>query len=219
VVELTKLAEVDMYTFQVSQIGEAFEIRSSTPSIGLSGFTNRLDPVLTVLDPDGNAVAFDNNSAADGKNALLQLIAASTGTYTLVVSAATSQAGEYVLSVTPSATPSPKRSAADPIGKSRSEGDSKAILAYAVDPVWFARSPRLPQVVSRSQVVDGLLSDSALDVVTLDTFASRPWMLPNVGVEDRASIGSVPRSSPLIPRSNHEAIFGDLYEQLYESVD
>ncbi len=60
--------------------------------------SNNLDPVLRVFDPEGNEIAMDNNSAADGKNAILSLTATVAGSYTIEVSAV-SGTGEYLLQV------------------------------------------------------------------------------------------------------------------------
>lgn len=75
--------------------GETIEINTNTPTFE-PGIENSLDPELLIYDLNGNVVAKDRNSAADGKNALLEFTATSAGIYQVQV-VATSGAGEYVL--------------------------------------------------------------------------------------------------------------------------
>lgn len=55
-----------------------------------------LDPQLVVLNPAGNVVATDDNTASDGRNALLDFVAQTSGVYRIGV-VAQSGRGDYVL--------------------------------------------------------------------------------------------------------------------------
>jgi predicted RNA methylase len=93
----------DYYSVSVS-IGEQIDLRTYTPADGPGEFVNELDPVIELYDPSGALVATDDNSAADGRNATIQHVAASGGTYTIRVTSAAG-AGEYVLVVNPNQPP------------------------------------------------------------------------------------------------------------------
>jgi methionine-rich copper-binding protein CopC len=58
-----------------------------------------LDPVIELLDPAGNRVAIDDNSAADGRNAQLVYTPAEDGVYTIRVTGGNTN-GAYVISTT-----------------------------------------------------------------------------------------------------------------------
>ncbi|KKM76026.1 hypothetical protein LCGC14_1384290, partial [marine sediment metagenome] len=59
---------------------------------------NELDPALWVYDPAGVLIASNSDSAADGRNARLDLVAAEAGTYRIRISAESGH-GEYLLRV------------------------------------------------------------------------------------------------------------------------
>lgn len=86
----------DFYEIDV-HAGDTIDLGTRTPLDGLAGL-NALDPYLEVLDPLGNPVAIDHNSASDGRNALLSVVALTTGTYRVRVGVE-SGTGEYVLDV------------------------------------------------------------------------------------------------------------------------
>ncbi|MBN2474704.1 MAG: hypothetical protein JXB62_08850, partial [Pirellulales bacterium] len=79
--------------------GDALEVLTKTPSADAVGLPpSTLDPRLRLLDPDGQVVADDHNSAADGRNAMVRLVASESGRY-LVQVVAGSGYGEYTLEV------------------------------------------------------------------------------------------------------------------------
>src|SRR5262249_26281699 len=85
--------------YQLSaQAGDLLEFQTSTPGGGPSEFQNLLDPVLEVYDPAGHLLVSDDNSAADGRNALLRRAMPAAGAYRVRVRGGTT-AGEYLLSV------------------------------------------------------------------------------------------------------------------------
>ncbi|MFO0946520.1 MAG: PKD domain-containing protein [Planctomycetota bacterium] len=87
---------LDHYKLQV-QAGQTVTVRTSTPLDNpLGNPRNDLDAYLTVLDPSLVAIATDDDSAGDGRNASLTFIATTTGTYTIQVAALAGN-GEYVL--------------------------------------------------------------------------------------------------------------------------
>ncbi|MCG6154801.1 cadherin domain-containing protein [Rubinisphaera margarita] len=86
----------DNYTVHLNA-GEALYLVTSTPlNNPLHDPQNTLDPRLLVIAPSGLSVGSDDNSAGDGRNAELVIIAQETGDYTVQVQAV-SGLGEYVL--------------------------------------------------------------------------------------------------------------------------
>ncbi|MCH8923500.1 MAG: pre-peptidase C-terminal domain-containing protein, partial [Planctomycetes bacterium] len=86
--------------FRVSvNAGDTLTISTTTPAGGPGEFVNELDPSIELFDPTGASVAVDDNSAADGRNALLNHTAALSGPYTVRVFGAADTSGEYVLNV------------------------------------------------------------------------------------------------------------------------
>ncbi len=84
--------EVDLVT------GQQIIVSTDTPLDTGTTPLNSLDPELYLFAPSGVQVAFDLNSAPDGKNAQLSFVATETGTYRVEVRA-DSGIGEYLLSV------------------------------------------------------------------------------------------------------------------------
>jgi len=85
----------DYYRVSVNA-GDGLTISTSTPADGPYQFTNLLDPKLELYGPSGELLASNDNSAADGRNALLLHMATATGLYTIRAFAAASS-GEYML--------------------------------------------------------------------------------------------------------------------------
>ena len=87
----------DLYTLTLAQNEQAV-VTTETPFDHSSKQPlNDLDPELEVIHPDGSTVvASDQNSAADGRNALLSFVAPVAGEYTIRV-IATSGDGEYLV--------------------------------------------------------------------------------------------------------------------------
>ena len=90
-------SDTDMYAVDLTA-GESITATTATPLDGSSGQPgDGLDPNLVLYDPTGRQVAADANSL-DGKNARIQYVAASSGTYKIAI-AATSGAGQYMVQV------------------------------------------------------------------------------------------------------------------------
>jgi len=90
--------DVDYYSIQVNA-DDALAVTTRTPGAGALEPVNDLDPRVELYDPDGSIVARDDNSAPDGKNALLHYTAASGGVYTIAVKSVGGYRGDYVLNV------------------------------------------------------------------------------------------------------------------------
>ncbi len=89
---------MDVYQVAV-EAGQTLQIGTVTPGDGPYEFVNRLDPALALYAPDGTLVAEDDNSAPDGRNAIVTHTAAIPGIYTVAVSTDATSGGEYVLDV------------------------------------------------------------------------------------------------------------------------
>lgn len=87
----------DDYLISVNA-GDELTLATRTPGDGAAQPPNSLDPRLELIDPAGNTVASDSNSAADGRNALLVATATDTGTYKVRVRI-DSGSGAYVVTV------------------------------------------------------------------------------------------------------------------------
>ncbi|MEZ0267186.1 MAG: beta strand repeat-containing protein, partial [Phycisphaerae bacterium] len=87
----------DHYSLRATA-GQALRVTTATPGADPAGeFANALDPVIDLYDPSGALVATDDNSAPDGRNALIDFVATAAGVYTVRVRAANNTRGEYVL--------------------------------------------------------------------------------------------------------------------------
>jgi uncharacterized delta-60 repeat protein len=75
--------------------GVQFTAATETPSVGLIGSANTLDPVLYLVDPQGDLVASADDNGPDGRNALLTYLPTQTGVYRLYVQNAQSTSGVY----------------------------------------------------------------------------------------------------------------------------
>ncbi|MCY2931050.1 MAG: cadherin-like domain-containing protein, partial [Planctomycetota bacterium] len=96
----------DTDDYQVAlQPGTTLDLRTSTPGDGERGFGNTLDPRIEVYGPTGLLLAWDDNSAPDGRNAGLIFTAPVAGTYQVCVVpsplTASPTIGEYVLTAFP----------------------------------------------------------------------------------------------------------------------
>lgn len=74
-------------------------IGTSTPGDRPGEFTNNLNPRIELYDPSNGLVASDDNSAPDGRNALLTRTVSAAGNYRILLSNSGNTAGEYVLNV------------------------------------------------------------------------------------------------------------------------
>lgn len=88
----------DVYCVQVNT-GDTLTVRTATPADGPFEFENALDPAVELYNPSGILVASDNDSNADGRNALLIHTTATSGVYYLRLFPTNDTSGEYVLSV------------------------------------------------------------------------------------------------------------------------
>ncbi len=95
---LLRAADDDTFSFEVNA-GDVLTILTSTPADGPLEFVNDLDPAIELFDPAGLMVESDNDSAPDGRNALITHTAAAGGTYTVRLAAQGVTLGEYTLSV------------------------------------------------------------------------------------------------------------------------
>jgi Zn-dependent metalloprotease/methionine-rich copper-binding protein CopC len=99
VVGQTTATTDDDYFAVTGTAGVPLTLSTAIPCAGTGEFVNTLDPALELYDSAGNIVASDDNSAPDGRNALLTYTPSTTGTYRIRVqsTSATTTAGEYVL--------------------------------------------------------------------------------------------------------------------------
>ncbi|CAK9066999.1 RTX-I toxin determinant A from serotypes 5/10 (APX-IA) (Cytolysin IA) (CLY-IA) (Hemolysin IA) (HLY-IA), partial [Durusdinium trenchii] len=70
----------DLYEITLAA-GEGLTLYTETPGDLGNNILQTLDPKIVILDSNGNPLASDANSAADGRNAVLDFIAPSAGTY------------------------------------------------------------------------------------------------------------------------------------------
>jgi len=88
----------DVYTFN-AHVGDDLAAFTTTPA---QNTANPLNPALRLLDPAGNLVAADLDSALDGVNASLAYTVpdGAAGTYTLIVETQDDHAGAYTVQLT-----------------------------------------------------------------------------------------------------------------------
>ena len=124
---------------------------TSTPGDDVTGNPfNTVDPKLRLLDANGSPLASDDNSAADGRNAFLQYVAPTTGTYFIEVSAATT-GGEYVLTMNANAA------TATPFVITGISPPNGAIRRFSSNPITidFNRAVYSPSVSVADLLIDG----------------------------------------------------------------
>ncbi|MCA9266302.1 MAG: PPC domain-containing protein, partial [Planctomycetales bacterium] len=102
VLELSQLVNFrndvdDFFTLSIAS-GATVNISTETPNPHVPNVSNDLDPVVELLDSGGNIVATDDNSSADGRNAMLTYHATTGGDYVLRVASASGE-GEYLARV------------------------------------------------------------------------------------------------------------------------
>jgi subtilisin family serine protease len=188
---LRALDTEDFYSVPVAE-GDLLEITTLTPADGAGECVNLLDPQVELFAPDGTLVTFNDNSAADGRNVLIQHLADNTGLYRVRVTAA-SGSGEYVLRVT-GATGSPPAFAV----VSHTPADAAAFNAAPQVTLTFGSSLLLSSVDATDLLVDG---EPATDVSIVDdrtlTF-TLPALLTDgphtvqLAAGEVQSVGSVP---------------------------
>lgn len=94
---LQSSADIDRYSISLTA-GQPVIFATSTPGDGQGEPVNLLNPQLRLLS-GSTVLAKDDNSAADGRNALLSFTPTTSGVYTIEVSATVSTFGDYVLSI------------------------------------------------------------------------------------------------------------------------
>jgi subtilisin family serine protease len=180
--------------------GDVVSLQTSTPSDGPFEFVNDLDPAIDVYDPLGNLVGSDDNSASDGRNALLNFTAALGGIYRVRVHAIATQ-GEYYLRISGSTAtgPAPSVVHTDP-----PDGATlNAINTYTLD---FSEGIAPTSVQASDLLVNGIpaVAVSQLDGDTL-RFAIDPAAITGDGlytvtmaggaVLDLQNVGNLPFSA------------------------
>lgn len=99
------------------QVGDRIEVSTATPFDGPMEPGNVLDPRLELFGPGGDIVAWDDNSAADGRNAKLSRVATLSGRYRVRVWS-TGSTGDYVLDLSTRTTINPPPLRPDLLGGS-----------------------------------------------------------------------------------------------------
>lgn len=95
--QLDPTPDSDWYSFEVNQ-GDVVTIETNTPFDGSNEVANLVDLEIELYDAFEQRLAFDLDSAADGRNAKLTLLATSSGTYRARV-IPTTGTGTYVLNI------------------------------------------------------------------------------------------------------------------------
>lgn len=95
----------DFFSF-TANLGDVLTITTTTPGDGTGEPANTLDPALQLYDPTGALIASDLNGAADGRNAVISMTVAATGSYKIGV-LSTSGGGDYTVRVIDTDTFSP----------------------------------------------------------------------------------------------------------------
>ena len=92
------LADQDWNRFAVTA-GDSLVLTTTTPYDAADLPANLLDPTIELFAPDGSLVAVDDNSAPDGRNALLSHTAVQSGDYRAVIRGAQNTSGDYTLQI------------------------------------------------------------------------------------------------------------------------
>ncbi|HEY8668670.1 MAG TPA: M36 family metallopeptidase, partial [Tepidisphaeraceae bacterium] len=91
---------IDLYAVTLAA-GAHLTAATSTPGDGAGEPLNAFNPRLRLLDSAGTMITSDDNSAADGRNAVLSYTAGTAGKYFVEVSSTTTSStlGDYVLTI------------------------------------------------------------------------------------------------------------------------
>ncbi|OGV75042.1 MAG: hypothetical protein A3K18_14425 [Lentisphaerae bacterium RIFOXYA12_64_32] len=147
----TPLMGPDYYSFAATA-GDVVTISTATPGDDAGEPVNTLNPSLTLFDSSGTQVAFDDNSGADGRNALLTYTIATTGVHRVKVAGAAGQ-GDYVLAVT-GATGA---TSAVLTGTASSPANAATVTPFpATYRIDFSQPIRLDNVSASSLTVNGI---------------------------------------------------------------
>jgi hypothetical protein len=142
---------VDTYAVTLAA-GATLQLQTSTPNDGSGEPVNNLNPRLRLLNSAGTQLALDDNSAPDGRNALLTYTPAADDTlYVEVVSV--SGSGDYTLAVSGAAattTPPFTATVLSPVNNAKLATPPTAIV------VDFNDSIDLSTLVASDLTVDGV---------------------------------------------------------------
>ena len=167
--------DLDGFEFSVNA-GDNLVIETATPAGGPLEFANGLDPILELFDPDNVSVAFDDNSAGDGRNALLLHTASVSGNYRVAVADTGPSGGEYVVHVTGAtgSVPPFEVLAATP-------ADSALLNTFPTQVTIDFNRPVLLSSLDASDLVVGGLSALSVTVIDGSTVVFDVDPLANVG--------------------------------------
>ena len=169
------LSEPDYYSFEAT-VGDTFELFTTTPADGVGEFGNTLDPIIELIDPNGDVVAMDDNGDADGRNAKLTHTVAEAGTFVVVVKGAVGTEGEYVLHRSAQTIDPPAVS--NPTGIDVQNGETQRSFVNSVD-ILFDGSDGLQDIIDASGI-------------TVEQFGiNSPHATPGTGTAIGAGIATV----------------------------
>jgi extracellular elastinolytic metalloproteinase len=118
--------------------GDTITLTTTTPGGGPGEFTNTLDPAIDLYDPNTILVGSDDNSAPDGRNAVLTKTALVAGSYRVHVTGAGNSTGEYTLaSSVVSAAPPPQVSSIQVNDGSAQRSEVTSLTVTFSGPVTF----------------------------------------------------------------------------------
>jgi subtilisin family serine protease len=173
----------DVYEVSAGE-GQTLTVGTTTPFPGPGDFANGLDPMVNLYGPDGSLVASDDNSAPDGRNALLTYTvpAGAGGLYFIQVQPSpltdSPTTGEYTLMVTGSATADATTVA--PFTVVSTSPADKALLGTnpTTLTVTFNHGILMPSLTPSALLVDGRPA-TAFTVVNATTVTFTLPSLPN----------------------------------------
>ncbi len=157
----------DQYLYAVNP-GDRLVIETATPGGGAGEPVNPLDPQLFLYAPDGSQIAFNQNSAADGRNARIEYTVpdgmAAGSLYRIEIRTENATKGSYVLSVTGSGATAPAFSVT-----ASNPANAALLIGYpATYTVDLSEAILLTSVAASDLTVDGVAADSVA-VVDADT--------------------------------------------------
>ena len=164
----------DFYAIHVNS-GDNLKIVTTTPPDGPFVVHNKLDPFIELFDPAGNSVASDDNSAADGRNAVLNYAALETGVYTVRVTN-TDRQGEYTLRITgdTGVDPIPTIIQSNPV-------DGEIVSSFPTTLTLTFSEPLLIPSVEAGDVLIGGVAASDVQIIDGQTFSFDVPVTANVG--------------------------------------
>ena len=156
----------DWYRFWAGE-GDTITVETFLPLDGVNPLDTTLDPAVSLYDPAGNLLLFDDNSAADGINALLAHEASQSGYYRLQVLAQDGRGDYFVRVDAGDAIPddsAPHVTSADPL-----DGSTVALFptTYTVN---FSESLLSTSLHPEDLTIEGIAATS-FEIVDGDTVA------------------------------------------------